>query len=222
MLSGAVALAALAAVICFAPAAYAISMSDADHPHNFAATSNGVLFVGETEVCVVCHVPHPGDTTTPLWNHNVASETFTEYTSSSLDGTINLSGSRSLLCLSCHDGNSAIDSYGGTPTAGTDTMATYAGSFLPGNTAASMTNGTDMQDDHPVGIDFVDTGLRGVGDSWIGGGGTVQDLLFDRAGTDQVECASCHDAHGAQAAGLIPLLRITTAASALCLTCHDK
>jgi predicted CXXCH cytochrome family protein len=47
-------------------------------------------------------------------------------------------------------------------------------------------------------------------------GGTIDaDMLF----TAKVECASCHDVHDS---GFPSLLVMDNAASALCLTCHDK
>ena len=58
--------------------------------------------LGIQEVCKPCHVPHhaPEYLNGPLWNHAV----------SSLPG---LTGS-SKLCMGCHDGVTAVDSYGGT------------------------------------------------------------------------------------------------------------
>ncbi|MFQ6108814.1 MAG: cytochrome C, partial [Candidatus Aminicenantales bacterium] len=78
-------------------------------------------FSGDTwntsgEICIVCHTPHNADTSVsaaPLWNHDVTTATYTLYSSSTLDATLGQPGDISKLCLSCHDGTVAIDSFGG-------------------------------------------------------------------------------------------------------------
>ena len=69
------------------------------------------------EICVVCHTTHNADTTVteaPLWNHELTSQTFSMYSSPTMDAAQDAqpTGS-SKLCLSCHDGATAIDAYGG-------------------------------------------------------------------------------------------------------------
>ena len=67
------------------------------------------------QICVVCHTPHSGDTSgdAPLWNHETTTATFTMYSSSTMNATASSPGGRSKLCLSCHDGTVALDSFGG-------------------------------------------------------------------------------------------------------------
>ena len=84
--------------------------------HNLSVASSGtVKAVTEDEVCVFCHTPHgatqfPGS---PLWNRQLSSQTYTTYTSPSLDaeaiaGQLDQPAGSSKLCLSCHDGTLAI------------------------------------------------------------------------------------------------------------------
>ena len=50
----------------------------------------------------------------PLWNHKVTTATYTLYSSPTLKATLSQPthyGSK--LCLSCHDGTVALDSFGG-------------------------------------------------------------------------------------------------------------
>jgi hypothetical protein len=88
----------------------------ANTKHNLSATGPGTTrATSEDEVCVFCHTPHgatsfPGS---PLWNRQLSSQTYTVYTSSSLDaedimGQLDQPGGSSKLCLSCHDGTLAI------------------------------------------------------------------------------------------------------------------
>ena len=89
-------------------------------------------------ICVACHTPHNSDATVtdaPLWNHELTASTFTMYDRASLDGVITTGPDGvSLLCLSCHDGTVAKDSFGGA--SGTD--------FMTG--APNL--GTDLSNDH--------------------------------------------------------------------------
>ena len=69
--------------------AHAQSTSDvANTPHNLSVDGPGTAkATSETQVCVFCHTPHgatnsPG---TPLWNRALSAQTYTTYSSSSLD-----------------------------------------------------------------------------------------------------------------------------------------
>lgn len=190
-------------------------------PHDFSANgwSGG-------RICVACHTPHNGDLTVaaaPLWNHDVTTATFTMYARDSIDGTIGTGPDGvSQLCLSCHDGTVAIDSFGGA--SGT--------TFMGGNALL----GTDLSNDHPISVTYngttaaTDGGLHDptTTNVTIGAGGDhtrtgLIDVVMLSNGT--VQCSSCHDVHNTfTVPGAVgePLLKVSKGASALCLTCHDK
>ena len=163
--------------------------------------------------CVACHVPHEADTSvlgTQLWNHEVTKASFQLYASGTLNAKPGEPSRVSRLCLSCHDGTVAIDSFGSVP-AGTQ--------FMRGTALL----GTSLNDDHPISFVYntalanLDGGLHDPTIRASGLGGSIDDdMLFD----GQVQCASCHDPHGSS--GVPKLLRISNEGSALCLTCHDK
>jgi len=165
------------------------------------------------QICIVCHTTHNSDVSVanaPLWNHQSTVATFTPYSSASMNATTGDPDASSKLCLSCHDGTVAVDNFGGQ-TSGTQ--------FLTGNTLI----GTDLNDDHPVSFTYDqalatnDGGLFDPTSTMSGLGGTIDDDLLIGG---QVQCASCHDVHNGS--GVARLLRISNAASGLCLTCHDK
>lgn len=166
---------------------------------------------GTGEICVVCHTPHfalPADEG-PLWNHESTTATYTVYSSPTLNATIAQPGTESKTCLSCHDGTVALDAFGGQ----TGTV----------NIGAQWDVGTDLSDDHPVGFDYTtalattDGELADPSTKTSGLGGTIAaDMLF----ADAMECASCHDVHGA--GGNDMLLLVANTGSALCLTCHSN
>lgn len=233
------------------------------------------------EVCVYCHTPHASNAnvSAPLWNRRITTETYTVYNSESLSQTANQPGASSLACLTCHDGQQAIDAilnmpgsgqYSATadpttwnplkaglpsnyksvqhrsmigcmachgPDTGFETVATDFTAFMLG---------TDLSNDHPVGVVFPTA--AGSGTDWNEPDGTRANAagtskffdengngrmdktdirLYDSGSGASVECASCHDPHGVPSGGAgstfnRTFLRKDNAASAVCLTCHAK
>jgi len=100
--------------------------------------------------------------------------------------------------------------------------------------------GTDLSDDHPVGVQLPDpavydfnatTGTDGTlkfYDGNVNGRADTDEVRFYNTGDGyEVECASCHDPHGAPSAGvgsvrIASFLRVDNNGSTLCLTCHAK
>ena len=165
------------------------------------------------EGCDFCHISHRKDPTPgsnlPLWNHEITTASFTLYGNSpTLDATdITQPDGASKMCLSCHDGTVAVDSFGGS-------TGTY---FITG----SALIGTDLSNDHPIYFTYDtilasdDGELHDPASTNTVLGGTIQDDLLIH---DKMECNSCHNIHSNTPA----LLVIDNANSALCLTCHNK
>jgi predicted CXXCH cytochrome family protein len=168
---------------------------------------------GANQVCMPCHVPHnaypdpAGTIDEVLWNHEDTAVTFTMYET--------LSGQQggqpegpSKMCLSCHNGVTAIDSYGigGVLQVGTETLS---------GLSTAVGEGGDLTDDHPIGIVYPVgdpgyndvTGLQGV------------QVVEVNGQANRVECTSCHDPHSA---ALPMFLRLTLDESEICLECHNK
>lgn len=180
------------------------SVSVINTPHNLN-NYPGVSIPGN-QVCLPCHTPHnallAGEENV-LWNHAETGETFVMYSSAAGQPE-----GPSKMCLSCHDGVTAIDSYGGT--AGTVVMT--------GDAAL----GTDLSDDHPIGIEYP-TALPSEYNEpstfapGINGGPGVK--LVEINSVERVECTSCHHVHNN---GLGNFLRVPIQESYLCLQCHIK
>jgi len=178
--------------------------------HNLSsAASNTATIKGDIqEICVYCHTPHGGDTTIPLWNRAAGTVAVTPYSSASMSVPMpNFVSGVSRACLTCHDGATSINSltnYRNAAYTGANTLVTGFSNI-----------GTDMSNDHPVGVSmtaglsaqYVDPGTTAVGVRTFGTGHTV-------------ECASCHDVHGTL--GNAFFLRIVNTDSAICVTCHAK
>jgi hypothetical protein len=151
------------------------------------------------EICVFCHTPHGADTAAPapLWNKRLGAAgtpsgggtylTYDQLQTPSLDGTIAPVGSISMACLSCHDGTQAMDNIINAPGSGgviadgggNDGRAyTWTGSTV--NAAGRLSGGvallgTDLQNDHPIGIQYCGGGLSGTGTTVSG---TCKDTDF--------------------------------------------
>lgn len=182
---------------------------------------SGKTYTGQ-QICVVCHTPHGSDTTVaeaPLWNHTLTTKTYTPYSSPSLDATVGQPDGVSKLCLSCHDGTVAIDSFGKFPGT-TDYM-----------TGSKAVGADELKNDHPISFTY-NTALATADGALfdpatktvtIGSGtktktGTIAAVMLSAG---KVQCSSCHDVHNNFTAAT-RLLRVTDAGSAICLTCHDK
>jgi len=200
-------LVAVVALFMFAQTSIAQTIVGSSHDFSPNAWSQG-------EICKACHTPHNGAMLpeAPLWNHELTTATFTLYTSSTLNAVMGQPDGNSKLCLSCHDGTVALENFGGVTTGTTK--------ILPGNPAYV---GTNLTNDHPVSFTYntalatADGGLFDPSTTQSGLGGTITNtMLF----SNKMQCASCHDVHNSY--GINGLLVKSNAASALCLTCHDK
>ncbi len=100
--------------------------------------------------------------------------------------------------------------------------------------------GTDLRNDHPVGVSLPDTNVFDFNpptgatgnvsfyDNNANGRPDNNELRFYNSGQGfEVECASCHNPHGTAISGLhggplIPSFMRVNDQSTLCLTCHNK
>ncbi len=201
------------------PPGYPNGTSVVGTPHNLSyAASSDRYGAGALrdygEVCVYCHTPHGGQTSSPLWNRNYGAGPYSMYDathSSTIDMTVDASPTGvSLACLSCHDGTVGLDvitnvpnTYSGSPAVGTT---------MPGGLIANL--GTELRNDHPISVTYDPTRDPKFNPATdvTGTGGLV---LY----SGKVQCGSCHNPHTQENR---PFLRKSNSSSALCLTCHIK
>ena len=189
--------------------------------HDLSSTGQGALYGSTTtQVCIFCHAPHNADlAAAPLWNREDSAESFTMYNvANTLSTTLDMNVAAapdpfSAACLSCHDGVTAIDALINLPY-------NYV---TNGNTIGWGAVDADLTNDHPISIAYsVGTGTNQ--DPEFNPVATAEaagiDLYPGTVGTDQVECASCHDVHDESTYG--SFLKMSNDASALCLACHIK
>jgi hypothetical protein len=214
----------------------------------FASTNIDPLGRGS---CLYCHTPHNSDGAgTPLWNKEhipTDSSGWKPYvwatpTNKGIAITDPLQGP-TRLCMSCHDGVTAIDQHGGAlPNGGTGFMSLEA----------AVGRNKDLTDDHPIGFSYSEavsrrnnsvsqelvdpsqafaTGITisekaGSYNNVIRNGKrAIKDVLY---GGDIVTCSSCHDVHNCNNAIPDPghyynyLVWAKEENSLLCLSCHIK
>jgi hypothetical protein len=127
----------------------------------------------------------------------------------------------------------------------TDTgcLTCHSSTSIPGATDfKAFAIGTDLRNDHPVGIRFPPTAGAGADfndpqrketklayfDTNANARPDSNEIrLYNSGESYEVECASCHDPHGVPSAGPgsvfnATFLRVGNASSAVCRTCHNK
>jgi predicted CXXCH cytochrome family protein len=206
--------------------------------HDF--TTSGNTSINTTgELCIVCHAPHGTDPNyAPLWNHTTTTSIFTTYSGYKFS-KVGLGGNGvpapqpdgpSKMCLSCHDGQTAVNQFGGKYQ-GTTGAAVYFNHgntmFTPSGTGTSLggttnTNG-GLNGTHPISFVYNQTLVANDGalndptTQPSGMGGTIQTDFLDA--NNKVQCSSCHEPHDPT---ISKFLRVSNVGSALCLTCHKK
>lgn len=227
--------------------------------HDFSAAT-----WSDQEICKPCHTPHNAldtDLTGRLWAHTLSTQTYVYHGgSTSVDGSTRPEDGTGTatqadmdvatrLCLSCHDGTVALDSFMGKDGASDGKFIGDAGG-QHGRAVANLGNGqvaNDLTNDHPVGFKAVynenagqnaagtghyrykpranaaAAGIRFVTSTTAVAPGTVDRVTGQTVtgNLPSISCVSCHDVHNG--AGFTDgLLRMDNTASKMCLACHDK
>ena len=162
--------------------------------HDFSAS------FGNGQICLPCHAPHSAlnGASGPIWNHTLTAQTFqrTDWETGTT-ATVTL-GKSSKMCMSCHDGVTNIDAFGGA----------VGSSVMTGGAAI----GTDLTNSHPIGVDYA--AVQAAHSHTYEPVSVVEGYLED----GKVECSSCHRAHSAGTEG--KFLRKTISGSQICRVCH--
>lgn len=175
--------------------------------HNLSATGPGQIKAAKVrDVCVFCHTPsHKAPKTRALWNRDLPPTAYTLYESSTLEATLRQPTGASRLCLSCHDGTTALGTLRVPPAGGVVAIGKLHG-------RASL--GTDLSDDHPVS--FVYDSALALRDGELADPAALpKSLPLDQ--TQQLQCTTCHDPHQDR---YRQFLRIDDRAGVLCTSCH--
>jgi hypothetical protein len=230
----------------------AAPLTDPDNQHNLssAATHGGPqaespIAGGTDQICIFCHTPHSGTANTPLWSRpDTSVATFPLYAQPLAikgdlqgdpsaanrsqyknDGSVTYPNGSSRLCLSCHDGVTAINILNDNTT-----IAMVSNqNFVTGNAVI------DLSTSHPISFIYNNNVLttdiapnRPVGSYQLPPGGDGVDTPLD--GQQRMQCTTCHDPHNdtsLDGGGLPPFWRHTTVVNGtydeyeeVCAQCH--
>ncbi len=196
-------------LICLALLAYSAAEGAVSNTvHNLSATGPGTVKAPSVgELCIFCHTPHSASATRALWNRDLPATTYNLYTSSTLEATLKQPTGSSRLCLSCHDGTTALGNLRVPPASGPVTLGALTG-------RAAL--GTDLSDDHPVS--FVYDAALALKQGQIADPSTLsKNTPLDSS--QQMQCTSCHEPHDNR---YRKFLRMDDRAGGLCTTCHKQ
>jgi hypothetical protein len=217
-------------VMCIAVSAFASQAPKSailGSAHDFKARYNGASYT----LCNFCHIAHKfGSAPTGpgylLWEHTLSSTpSYGVYTSDSMASTpTDLGGQLTVsnLCLSCHDGTVAINSWYEPQNNKFYQPITQGTDFMPDDTTVR-----DLTKQHPVNFTYPDAttaaniGMLPAADSKsLDGNGTVP--LYG----GKMQCATCHDPHAGDSSGthlffrIFPSTAAQTATGSFCVYCH--
>ncbi|MCP4248586.1 MAG: hypothetical protein GY778_16170 [bacterium] len=144
--------------------------------------------------CQPCHTPHRGhQPKTPKWGGPATIRP-------EPPADRGRPGLLSRVCLNCHDGNTAPDTFGDET----------GGLHMPARSRIAAS--ADLGRDHPIGVRYPIGQRKFQPRSRVEQGGKIR--LFD----NRVECSSCHDPHNG--ADQPYLLVMPNDESQLCTSCH--
>ena len=218
-------------------------LTGAGNKHNLSSSGTGAYKATNTsdprssQVCVFCHTPHNARPQTVLWNRNDTTQTFGHYSSQTLklhtDSTTrtasdykNEPSGSSRLCLSCHDGVTALGAVivGGPIEINSSTTTKMAGSHVFDRTKITNSH-------HPVS--FIYNSIVRDRLNTLEGAGTyrlpsdipaVAEVRLDKE--RRMQCTTCHDPHQTQFADaltpfwVMPGANATDAHDKVCTACH--
>ncbi len=220
-------------------------VSERGNKHNFSFQNRSVNYrasniddnldyPSSSQICVFCHTPHRASSDGPLWNRRDTSKTFKHFSSPTLaidDPSVKSvsdygqpNGS-SRLCLSCHDGVTALGAVFTTPGRVTSVNIPFT-DVKSGITSSNMTLSHETYSSHhPVSFRY-NAALRTILTTTYGRteyrySPTTNEVKLDRQ--ERMQCNTCHNPHQDQSDSPDPATPfwVSKSYAEVCVTCHD-
>ncbi len=161
------------------------------------------------QICIFCHTPHNANVVNqaPLWNRKFSSQTFSRYSSHTLQIRVNPAISSSAqytagtqpdgsskLCLSCHDGVSKL---GEVIRGGPIAMAVSGGDVITGLASFNPSTNKMKTGHHPVSFVYNGTVQQAISSARVTLGfqlpTAVPQVKLDK--NQKMQCTTCHNPH---------------------------
>jgi len=198
--------------LCISSLSIAVPLTNSTNKHNLSSLSgNNVRATTDTRICVFCHTPHNASAQSALWNRkNPATTIFPLY--NDIAGTLNIDdpaivplsqydnsnpatypNGATRLCLSCHDGVSAV----GEVLNGLELFTSKIAMSYETLNAAGGSGVVTLDTSHPVSFVY-----NGAVKSAINAAEGVADninyqlpTIVPLDGQERMQCTTCHDPH---------------------------
>lgn len=160
--------------------------------------------------CLYCHAPHSGVGKGPLWAQTLSSQTYSLYSSETLQNaaTQPALGESSSLCLSCHDG-----------TVAPGLMVPYGQTNVTGKMTSLV--GTQLENSHPFSLQLPLRDSASLVEGFAASGITADPTKSVKLIKGNLECTTCHNPHVQLTDKRSPRFLVRDNANgALCLACH--
>ena len=172
---------------------------------------------GGQQICIFCHTPHNAnvENQSPLWNRKFSSETFSRYSSATLqirvNSTISAPGmanygtnwapdGASKLCLSCHDGVSKLNELlrdGGGITMEAPDALLRGGDVITGRASFKPSTNKMKIGHHPISFVYTGTVQQAISSARLTDGfklpTAIPQVKLDK--NNKMQCTTCHNAH---------------------------
>lgn len=176
---------------------------------NFRAVPGGDVpgYDRSSQICVFCHTPHRSSSEGPLWNRKDTTKSFFKHFSSTtlaIDDAALKSASEygqpngsTRLCLSCHDGVTALGAVFTTPSVASSVNIQFTNKGT-GETGPNVAIGYETYSSHhPVSFKYNDTVISllqgapyGKAEYWWS---PATGVKLDKQ--QRMQCMTCHDPH---------------------------
>jgi|SRR6185369_3132874 len=219
-------------------------ISEIGNKHNFSysntsanyraiPTNDNPSYPLSAQICIFCHTPHRSSAEGPLWNRQASTRTFKHFSSSTLsidDPALRAASEygqpngSSRLCLSCHDGVTALGAVFTTPFS----MSPQPIHFIDvkgGRSGAGVAISYEtFSSHHPVSFRY-NTNVINILKNSFGKDYKYPPLPYNVKldKLERMQCTTCHDPHQDKSDVPSPTTPFWTAGKYddVCLACHN-
>jgi len=218
-------------------------ISEIGNKHNFSYANISVNYRAlpdndnpsypqSAQICVFCHTPHRSSGEGPLWNRQATTKTFKHFSSSTLsidDPALRATSEygqpngSSRLCLSCHDGVTALGAVFTTPFSASPQPIHFI-DVKGGRSGAGVAISYEtFSSHHPVSFKY-DANVVNILQTTFGKSyyyPPLNNIKTDKL--ERMQCTTCHDPHQDKSNNPSPITPFWAAGTYddVCLACHN-